>query len=431
MRVLLLIVILIWTVALVAQAPPPALTLKDAQAAALKNHPNIVAAQNEVAAMEQLVIAARAPYYPMVSADATGSQGNHNARIGANSLSASRLFDRFGQGITVSQLITDSGRTNNLVANSRLQAQASSQLQTATRYDVLLAVTRAYYDVLRAQATVKLAEKTVETRKVLFDQVNTLFQNNLKSQLDVSFTDVNLSDAQLLLIRAQESVQQGYAELAHALGTEQIVQYQLTEDAMPPAPPTNADDLVAQAFNNRPELASLRSSRDAAYKFVEAEKDLSRPTVSFVGVAGALPLLAPNPGPNPVPVPYEGAAVNIDIPIFNGHLFGARREAAYQRALESDQRLRAARDRIARDVRIVLAGASTAYQRLTVTASFVRQANLALEYAQERYKLGLSSIVELTQAQLNLTRAQIEDLSSHYDYQSEYASLQYAMGLLR
>jgi outer membrane protein len=61
----------------------------------------------------------------------------------------------------------------------------------------------------------------------------------------------------------------------------------------------------------------------------------------------------------------------------------------------------------------------------------MKQAQLALELAQGRYNLGLASIVEITQAQLNLTQAQIENVSAIYDYQIAYAQLQYTVGALR
>ena len=77
------------------------------------------------------------------------------------------------------------------------------------------------------------------------------------------------------------------------------------------------------------------------------------------------------------------------------------------------------------------ANANDAYQRIDVTAQFLRQAAMALDLAQGRYELGLSSIVELTQAQLNLTQAEIENLNAQYDYQSQNSALQYAIGLLR
>ena len=413
-----------------AQPAPPKLTLKDAEEMAIKNHPRVLAAQSEVGYANEQVVETRSAYYPALAADVTGSAANRGARVGAGYLSDSRLFNRFGQGITLSQLITDVGRTSSLVASSRFNAQASEQNFQATRYDVLLQVNRFYFDVLHAQSVVRVAEETVAARQLLFDQVNSLAKNNLRSQLDVSFADVNVSEAKLLLLRAQDSVQEGYAELSRALGSDQVINYQLVDEPLPSSPPAKADELISQAMSNRPELAGLRYSREAAYKFAEAEKDLARPTVSLVGVAGYIPYIAQLTS-QPIPSEYAGAAVNVQIPVFNGHLFSARREAARYRALEADQNLRNQQERIARDVRVAWASTLTAFQRIDVTAQFLRQASLALELAQGRYNLGLSSIIELTQAQLNLTQAEIENLSAKYDYQGQYSALQYSIGLLR
>jgi outer membrane protein len=405
----------------------PRLTLQDAEALALKNHPQIQAAENEVAYANQQIVIDRAPYYPVVFGDITGSQANRDARLGTSDLTSARLFSRTGQGIVVSQLITDSGRTPNLVASARFNAQATTQTLNATRFDVLLAVNRAYYDVLRAQSAVKVAEQTVAARQTVADQITELARNQLKSQLDVSFADVTVSDAKLLLLRSQEAVQAAYAELGRALGSDQPARYTLVDEQMPPGPPGTADDLVARAVRNRPELASLRATHEAAQRFFEAEKDLSRPTVSAIAVGGALPYI----NTAGVPTGYESVAADVSIPVFNGHLFSARREAAHQRALEAGQRLRDQQERIARDVRTAWASAVTAFQSIDVTAQFLRQAALGLNLAQGRFDLGLSSIVELTQAQLNLTQAEIENLNAKYDYQSQNAVLQYTIGALR
>jgi outer membrane protein len=292
------------------QAPSPKLTLKDAEALAIKNHPQVLAAQSEMGFANQQVVETRSAYYPTVDADVTASVANRGSRIGAGYLTDSRLFNRFGQGLTLSQLITDLGRTPNLVASSRFNAQASEQNFQATRYDVLLQVNRSYVDVLHAQSLVRVAEETVAARQLLFDQVNSLAKANLKSQLDVSFADVNVSEAKLLLLRAQESVQGAYAELSRSLGSDQVVNYQLVDEPLPPSPPAKADDLIAQAVTNRPELASLRYSREAAYKFAEAEKDLARPNVSLIGVAGYIPEIAQLTS-QPIPSEYAGAAVNV------------------------------------------------------------------------------------------------------------------------
>jgi outer membrane protein len=149
----------------------------------------------------------------------------------------------------------------------------------------------------------------------------------------------------------------------------------------------------------------------------------------MLGAVGYLPLI--NEGGSKIPNEYEGVALNINIPVFNGHLFSARRGAARYKANEADQRLRDVQDRIARDVRVAWANAMNAFQRIDVTAQFLRQATLALDLAQGRYNLGLASIIELTQAQLNVTQAEIENLSAKYDYQIQNAALQYSVGLLR
>ena len=410
---------------------PVPLTLKDAEALALKNHPQVQAAQHEVAAQGQRVVETRSAYYPGITGVATGSQGNIGARVGAGYLSDSRLFNRFGDGVEINQLITDSGRTSNLVAQSRLLRSAADQTFQATRYDVLMAVNQAYFDVLRSQATVKVAQETIAVRQLLVDQVTALANNKLRSELDVSFADVSRSEAQLLLIRAQDQVQRAFAEFTRTLGAQQNATYRLSEEPLPPSPAQNVEDLVAQAIKSRPELASLRLSRDAAYRLENAERDLSRPTVSFVAVAGYMPYIDQITLPRVIPGEYEGAAVNVSVPIFNGHLFSARREEAHQRALESDQHVRDLEDSIARDVRAAWASSVTAYQELDVTAQMVREASLGMSLAQGRYNIGLSSIVELTQAQLNLTSSEIENLTAKYGYQAQYAELQYAIGALR
>ncbi|HUK33778.1 MAG TPA: TolC family protein [Vicinamibacterales bacterium] len=414
-----------------APVPAPAgprLTLRDARDRSLKNHPRVMAAQNEFYARQQIQREVRSAYFPTFGGAVTGAQGNDNARIGAGGgLSASRLFDRVGEGVVLSQLITDLGRTNNLVASSKFDAQASEQNYQATREDALLAVDHAYYGTLRAQAVVRVAQDTVAARQLLYDQVNTLAQNGLRSNLDVSFADVNLSDAKLLLIRSQNDLQASYAQLARALGTDRAEPYQLMDEPLPSSPSPNVEDLVNTAMNSRPDIAKLRLERESAQKFSYAERDLNRPVVSAVGVAGLMSYSSLQP----VPDKYEGVAVNVDVPVFNGGLFSARHATAEYRAMEADNVLRDLQEAVAQDVRMAWANVTTAYQRLDVTAQFLRSATLALDLAQGRYNLGLSSIVELTQAQLNVTRAEIEDLGAKYDFQDETSTLQYAIGLLR
>jgi len=410
---------------------PPTLTLKEAKAIALKNHPQVLAAQLTALASYQAVREIRSAYFPTLAGDVTGAVASPNIRIGAGFFTNPRILSRFAQGVTVSQLITDSGRTPNLVQSSQLQARAEDQNVQATRYDVLLRVEEAYFGALGAQVLVKVAEKTVAARQLVVDQVTALAQSKLKSELDVSFANVNLAEAKLLLIGAQDNLDKSFAELSRALGLQQEQRYTLVEEPLPPPATPDSNELVQQAMSQRPELLSERFARDAAYKFEKAERDLSYPTVSLAGAAGFMPeVWNPNPA-TPLANYFDAAAINVQIPVFNGHLFAARRAAASLKAQAEDEKLRDLQNNIARDVRSAWADSTTAYQRLSVTDQLLQQANLALDLAQARYKLGLGSIVELSQAQLNQTQAEIEQASAKYEYQAQMASLDYQIGALR
>jgi outer membrane protein len=416
-----------------SQAPqsPPVLTLKDAEAFALRNHPQVQSAQYTALESNQAVREQLSSYYPTVYGSVTGSVADRDTRLGAGFLTASQLFSRFGQGITVNQLITDSGRTPNLVASSRLQAQAAQQNAQATRYGALLAVNRAFFETLRAQALLKVAQETVNERQVVVDQVSALVNNKLKSNLDLSFAQVSLAQAKLLLITAQNNISKAFAQLTRALGSDAQQTYTLQEEPMPAPPPAAADPLVTEAMANRPELIALGFNRDAAYKFQKAERDLAFPTVQGAGVAGFIPEIAQLTLPRVIPDHYEAAAINVDIPVFNGHLFAARRAAALMKARAADQDLRNEQERITRDVRDAWADSTTAYQQIAVAGQMEYQARLSLALAQGRYNLGLSSIVELNQAQLSETEAEIQNVNAKYDYQIQNAALQYQQGLLQ
>ncbi len=404
------------------------LTLKDAEAMALRNHPLVQAATLTAQAEEQVSREAKSAYYPTASANLTAAGGlpNDNSYVAAGVLSTSRVLNRQADGLQVNQLVTDFGRTSNLVASTKLGARAASQSAEQTQQDVLLSVNRAYYGVLRAQALLQVALETVKARQVLTDQITTLEKNQLKSALDVAFAQVDLAKAKLQLVQAQNGEKAAYAELANTLGMATPQPYVLVDEPLPPPPPDDPTDLVAQALVNRPDLASSRFTYESAQKFARAERDLWMPTVSAVGAAGLVPAYQA-----PLMDHYEAAGVNVNIPIFNGFLFSARHQEASLRAKAADQDMRDLADRIARDVRVAWANAVTSYQNLDVTAQLLNQATLALNLSQGRYKLSLASIVELSESQLNLTQAQIDNTNAKYDFQIEQAIVTYETGQLR
>jgi outer membrane protein len=115
----------------------------------------------------------------------------------------------------------------------------------------------------------------------------------------------------------------------------------------------------------------------------------------------------------------------VNIPIFNGFLYPARSREAALRAQADAEQLRDLKDRIANDVRTSWLNAITAYNRISVSQQFVDQTNLAVNLSETRYNLGLSSIVELSQAQLQQTQAQIQYAAAKYQYRIAQSVLRF------
>ena len=416
-----------------ASAPQPpgtaiSLTLQQAEALAIKNNPQISVGRLLALASLQVTREVKSSLWPTATGDLTGVDAESGTRLTAGALNNPTVYERAAVGVMVTQLITDFGRTTNLISSANYAAKAENQNALATKEQILLAVNKAFYSALQAQAVVTVAQTTVTERQTVANQAEALYKSKLKSELDFSFASVNLAQAKLLLLDAQNNQNAAFATLSMVLGFPDLQDCQLLDETSPlTAPPANVDDLISQAFSARPEILSLQFQYESARKFQTAERDLLFPTVRAMGAVGDTPVgnAAVAPNPNAWSNTYGAIGGNIDIPLFNGFLYTARAREASLRAQATQERLRDMRNLISRDVRTSWLNANTAYQRLSVTQQLLRQANLALSLAQSRYNLGLGSIVELSQAQLQQTQAQITDAQAGYDYRLSQQILTY------
>jgi len=402
------------------------LTLQDAEKLAIQNHPQIQAAAQLALAASAQVKEVQSAYYPQATGALTGAKAETNSRIAAGFLNSPSLFDKFAEGVSVSQLVTDFGRTHEFSKSSHFHAQAQQETVVATRADVLLRVNLAYFGVLKAQSVLHVAEETVKARQLVVDQISALAKSNLKSGLDVSFSNVDLARAQLLLVQAQNDLQSFSAQLSDALGYSDQRIFQLVEEPLPGAPPADVAPLIVEALQNRPEVLSQGLDVRSAESYATAERDLWFPTIAAAAVTGLVPYRQ-----SPLPSRYAAAGFNVNVPIFNGRLFNAEHTEATARAHAQEQLLRDLQNRIVQDVRTSWLNAISAYQRLTLTQQLLDQTTQAFDLAKGRYQLGLSSIIELSQAQLNLTEAQVEQVSAQYDYESQTANLNYQLGRVK
>jgi outer membrane protein len=410
-----------------AQGGTP-LTLAQAEAIALKNNPQITVGRLNALVAWQYVREARSALLPNVYLSATAVDSEAGSRITAGALNNPVVFPRAAGGAAVSQLITDFGRTTSLLGSSQFRAKAEDKNSAATTADILVAADRAFYTALDARELVVVAQQTVDARQLFVDKIQALTTAKLKSDIDLSFAKVDAARARLLLLEARNNSQTALAALSAILGYADQQDFRLVEEAQALTPPLpEIEPLILQAMRQRPEIAALQLEVQSAAKNASAEHDLWRPTISALGVAGGTPVRDDHIAPNW----YGAVGVNINIPVFNGFLYNARARVADLEAEAAREKLLDARNNLARDVRISWEDTSRAYERLSVTQQLREQASLALDLAQQRYNLGLGSIVELSQAELNKTEADIADTDARYQYRLTQIVLGYTIGAPR
>jgi outer membrane protein len=399
------------------------LTLAQAEALALKNNPQITIGKLRALVAHQYVREARSALLPNAYLNVTAVDSNPGSRLAAGALNNPVLFPRAAAGATVGQLITDFGRSTNLLSSSESQAKAEDQNAAATTAQIILVVDQAFYNVLETKALVVVAQQTVDSRQLLVDKIKALTDAKLKSDLDLSFARVDLARGKLLLLEARNNYEASLAALSAILGYPDEQNFQFVQEQAAVTPPAlDVLPLIQQALQQRPEVAALQDEVAAAQKFSSAEHDLQRPTVSALGVVGEAPVRD-----NHIPNWYGAVGVNINIPVFSGFLFSARAKAADLQTDVSRQRLAGLRNNIARDVRTSWQDTNRAFEHLSVTQQLREQAGLALDLAQSRYNLGLGSIVEFSQAELQKTEADIADTDARYQYRLTQIVLAYTI----
>ena len=412
--------------ALGADAVP--ITREQAETTALKNNPRITASRLLALAAGQVTREIRANELPQIEGYLTAVKAEDASRIGAGELNSSRLYTHAGTGGTLQQLLTDFGHTRDLVANANLLAKAQGKTAIATEQDVLLATDQAFYRLLNAQSLLNVAQATVQARGSVQNLTQALTKSALKSDLDLNIASADLSQSQLLELDAGNDVASASAALAALLAAPAATFYKAVEGSGTISPPpADAVALMKVAQAQRPDLQALQLEVQADRKLARAQELQSLPSISALATGGATPVR-----PDGVFAQnwYAAAGVNLSLPLFTGFRIDAQVKEAHLRGDAAAKQVTELSNNISRDVQVATLTAQTAFRRIGVTANYSKEAAQAFSLAQTRYKLGLSSIVELSQAQLQSTQAAVAAVNARFDYLLALRTLDYTEGRL-
>ncbi len=407
---------------------PAPLTLAEAERIALANHPDIKASVFDELAATEAVNVAKAGYKPQAYGEAAQAFAPGGTRVAAyNAITDPTIVQRTALGVGITQYISDFGRTGDLVQAAEFDVRTHTAAADRTRDLVVLKVTQAYFDVLRANALLVVANQTSAERRTLLHQVGALQHAGLRSTLDVAIASRDVASADQLVLDARNRRLDAFAELTEALGSSDYSIYRLADVDRLPDVPADFTALETAAANGNPQLIESQAAEYASRARELAAARLSAPTVTGYGFFGGAPIRESNVS---FPSPYAAAGVNLTVPIYTGGSIQAQRREARDAAAAAYQASRAVRNRLLRDVRVAYEDLKTARGNVDVNDRLLQTADEALHDTTVRYRIGLSTIVDVSEAELARTQAAIAETNAKYDFVLRHAELEFATGLI-
>jgi outer membrane protein len=403
------------------------LGLRHALELALKHHPFVQEGDAHRRAANARTEQARSSYYPQAYAnlDASAGAGRINPRFMIGGFLVQPNLSQYVAGVSVNQRIYDFGYTQSLVGSSRLAETAQGEDVTARKALVVLTLERAYFTSLKKLRLVQIAEETVRERGVIKSQIESLYRQQLKSKLDLDLVQVELVNAESLLLKSRNELKASFADLNRAMGVEGPADYVLEDIPTRITPQRPLESLITEALAH-PEFRKANELKESARAKETAMKRQYLPTVSAYASAGDFEAF--DRSRTDQTGGWWAAGAFVSVPLFTGFLIeGQIREAKAQKDAAEAGRLNV-QQALTQQVTTSYLETITLAQQIKLTEEQVKTAQEALQLARQRYKLGLGSIVEVTQSEVTLTAAQTRLAEAQYDYKIAEVTLAYAAG---
>jgi outer membrane protein len=421
--------------------PNSELTLKQATQIALKLHPLRKESQAEAGMAQARVGEAKAYLRPQLYglAEYLGSTSNG---IGNTTFANEGLFPRFtgvnhnlatndfsqsfsahsnwGGGLSLRQFLFDFGKMRGFVDEQRANRDAAAARLKLTDLNLIFEVARRYYALLAAQQIVSVYEQAIDQRRAHLHQAQVMAAADLRPGIDVSVTQADLSRAEMGMIQARNGVDDAKVALDAGMGLAgEAPPYKVTGTLKYEPVTATLDSLLKNAMRLRPDLNALVNEAHAAGAQIVEAKSNYFPTAN--AEAGYVAMSTGLPAAN-----NYFAGVVITWPLFNGFLTESQVAEAREHQSAANFAIADMRQRIIEEVNTTFLNWQASIAVIRKAEQTLNASREELQLADERYKQGLNSIVELDDAQRRYTEDSANYVNSLYEYAVAKAAVQRA-----
>ncbi|HEY6911370.1 MAG TPA: TolC family protein [Myxococcales bacterium] len=421
-----------------AQQRPP-LTLDEAVKIALQRNPDLQRQILLSLSAQQDVIISRANILPSVDFNASlgGLRTNglvvvQGTTVGnSTTANVTRYFGNYRASLSITQLVFDGGKWWNNLSAAQLGAQAGETQVDEQRLQITYLVEQRFYELLRAQRQLQVFADAAKRSRDQADYTQRLFEGGRATQADVYAARANRDNDEVTRLGQERNVELARADLAIAVGidpTEALAVAEPQNLMSDPAQPPPAPDAVARALEQRPSLKAFALTAEQNRKLASAAKGGYWPRVELFASLDRTTQYFPTFVDRPDLNSQGSAGVNITWNLFNGLGTRAAVEKANIQTALAENDLANGRRNVASDVEKAVAQLATARQQARVAQQAEQTAKEGLRLARTRQEVGVGTQLEVRDAELKLTQAQLNVVGSLVDGREAEAALRRAQG---
>lgn len=391
---------------------------------AIKMQPALMRDKYAVMQKEALLAQARSTYYPKIDVSASVTRNFAEYKTNDPYFTGTYPYNAFNQNnatASLSQMIYDFGRTPSDVKAKKFDMESSKLDLNNTTITVYKNVKSAYYELLRATRARVVNLEAVAQYKLHLEQAKTFFTSGKKPKYDVTKAELDLSNAELKLIGAENDFKIAQVNLNNAMGIDETTDYSIKDNLSFSEYNISLEDALNRAYKNRSDLKSLIAQRDAASMTAErAKKDY-------------LPSINGKAGYNFIGSEYPlgqgwNAGIVMSLNVFEGNLTRSKVEESIAKMRSIEAYINSKRLDILLDVKQSYLNLIKAKDAIANTEVQVKQATENLELANLRYSAGLADPLEVTDATVSYSQAKLSNVGALYDYKIAQANIEKAMG---
>ncbi|MCX5852154.1 MAG: TolC family protein [Deltaproteobacteria bacterium] len=398
------------------------LTLDKCIEIAQKNHPSILAAEHTVKINQNKAGEAKSNYYPQINWN-TGYSRSAPA-LKTSSQSTETPYNDYSSSLTLSQNIYDFEKTATQVEIQTLNTDSSQLDLTNVTREVVFGVKQSYYGLLRALKTRDVNREIVNQFQQHLDQAKEFFRIGIKAKFDVTKAEVDLSNAKINLLTAENSVKIAKITLNNAMGILNAPEYDVENNLAFQQYDIPFEEAMKEAYQSRPDLLSLLKKKESIDRTITLAKKGYYPTLSgnaSYGFEGR---------DFPLDEGWNIAAI-MSFPLFSGFLTTYQVEEALANLDVLKAHEDALRQSIQLDVQQATLNLQVAKDIISTAELTVKQAEENLEIANGRYTAGIGNPIEVTDALVALSNAKMSHIAALHDYKMAHASLEKAIGIVQ